>query len=101
MVTQIPTSYDCGPSSVLRPSHLPHDRNTFHSGRRAGWTEKGCAKCHFAHPFSVVYGQDYATEAQRGPHHDNGIYVIWTNQGILHDGALDRAISRMDTDGEE
>jgi len=53
--------------------------------RSGGWTEKGCVN---------VYVQDYATEAQRGPYHDNGIYVIWTNQGNLRDEALGAGGSR-------
>ena len=41
-----------------------------------------------------VYVQNYATEPQRGPYHDNGIYVIWTNQGNLQDEALGAGGSR-------
>ena len=31
----------------------------------------------------LVYPQNYAAEAQHGPCHDNGIYVIRANQGDL------------------
>jgi len=53
--------------------------------RTVGWAEKGCAN---------VYVQDYTTEAQRGPYHDKGIYVIWTNQGNSRNEALGAGGSR-------
>ena len=50
-----------------------------------GCTEKGRV---------YVYVRDYATQAQRGPYHYDGIDMIWTNQGNLQDGALGAGGSR-------
>jgi len=36
-----------------------------------------------------VHVQDNAAKTQHGPYHDNGIDVIWTNQGNLKDEALE------------